>query len=413
MPTDKNKEILSARFYLGETVYEKTLSRIRWLYSEFDNVIVSVSGGKDSTVIFNMTKIVAKELGKLPVNVVFLDQEAEWKATIDCVDKIMRDPEVKPYWLQIPFKLNNSTSHADEWLLCFDPEHEADWIHPHNDISLKENVYGTEFFTDIFDAFIKHEFGSNVVNLTGVRAEESPGRLLGLTNANTYKGETWGRMVDPKNKIYNMHPIYDWSYTDIWKAIYDNEWDYNAIYDGMYTYGVKVQNMRVSSLIHETALRSISYMQELDQETWDRMTKRLSGVNTESKFSTADAVPDELPYMFESWKDYRDYLLDEFYLEVGQYENLSADDKLFFDMYKDPDSLNGVRKTKYKNHFINYDRQYDQEAYFKVGALTIVRNDHYFTLLKNYYSVVMSSTRLENNKRKAAEAEAKEKELSK
>lgn len=36
--------------YLEKNVYEATMERIKFIFDEFDNVLVSFSGGKDSTV---------------------------------------------------------------------------------------------------------------------------------------------------------------------------------------------------------------------------------------------------------------------------------------------------------------------------------------------------------------------------
>ena len=50
------------RFYQNQTVYEAALDRIRYLYGEFDDVIVSFSGGKDSTAVLNLVREVSNEV---------------------------------------------------------------------------------------------------------------------------------------------------------------------------------------------------------------------------------------------------------------------------------------------------------------------------------------------------------------
>ena len=77
------------RIYSKATVYEAAIKRIEWLFDEFPNVVVSVSGGKDSTVIFYLTLEVARRRNRLPLNVLFVDQEGEWESTIDNVREIM------------------------------------------------------------------------------------------------------------------------------------------------------------------------------------------------------------------------------------------------------------------------------------------------------------------------------------
>ena len=41
--------------YINKTVLEAAKERISYIFDEFENIIVSVSGGKDSTVLAHMT----------------------------------------------------------------------------------------------------------------------------------------------------------------------------------------------------------------------------------------------------------------------------------------------------------------------------------------------------------------------
>jgi predicted phosphoadenosine phosphosulfate sulfurtransferase len=110
--------------------FDAALERIRFLFDEFPVVVATISGGKDSTVIYNLALRVAREKGRLPLPVFFIDQEAEWTSTIDTVREIMYSPDVKPLWFQMPIYIENATSFDVKYLKCWDPEAEEDWIHP-------------------------------------------------------------------------------------------------------------------------------------------------------------------------------------------------------------------------------------------------------------------------------------------
>lgn len=124
--------------YKEETVFEEALNRIRWIFDEHEDIIVSMSGGKDSTVVFNLALMVAREKNRLPLKVFWLDQEAEWQHTVDYMDWVMRLPEVEPYWYQIPFDFTNSLSANSNFLKVFDEEKKSMWVHDKTDISIKK-----------------------------------------------------------------------------------------------------------------------------------------------------------------------------------------------------------------------------------------------------------------------------------
>ena len=300
------------KIYLNKNVYDAALERINFLFDEFPNIVIGVSGGKDSTVVYNLALQVARERNRLPLKCLFVDQEAEWQATIDTIREIMENPDVEPMWFQMPIRLFNATSTVDHWLMCWDKKEEHRWMRPQESYSIKENTYGTERFAELFPAIFKKEFkGVKSCYIAGVRAEESPTRAMGLTHDLTYKHVTWGKALDKKEGHYTFYPIYDWSYMDVWKAIHDHKWTYNAVYDAQYNYGVPLQKMRVSNVHHETAVSTLFYMQEIEGDTYQKLTQRIAGIDMAGKMGTHDYFPTSLPYMFKDWKEYRDYLLEK------------------------------------------------------------------------------------------------------
>lgn len=53
-----------AEYCTNRSVFEAALDRIRYCYDNFDEVIVNVSGGKDSTICLELAIMVAREKGK-------------------------------------------------------------------------------------------------------------------------------------------------------------------------------------------------------------------------------------------------------------------------------------------------------------------------------------------------------------
>ena len=298
------------KIYLRNSVWDAALERVNRIFDDFDNVIISSSGGKDSAVIMELALKVAEERNRLPLKMLFLDQEAEYRMTIEYMREAMADPRVEPLWIQIPIKLFNATSMESPWLMCWKEGDE--WMRPKEEMSVKENVFGTDRFHNIFEKLIDYYFpDESACYLAGVRAEESPQRLAGLTANATYKDITWGKVLNKKKDQYTFYPIYDWCLSDVWKAINNNDWKYCRIYDELYRYGLAPHKMRVSNLHHETAVHSLFFLHEIEGDTWDALTKRLEGVNQAKHMEKNEMFAvQKLPYMFKDWIEYRDYLTE-------------------------------------------------------------------------------------------------------
>lgn len=296
-------------------VFEAALDRIRWLFEEFDGrVMVCNSGGKDSTVVLELAAMVARERGE-KLHVQWLDQETEFEATVDYQRYIMYErDDIEFHWYQIPFLLENSSNQTNPWLKVWDPEHPEEWVREKEPGSIQENVYGQVYFYDVLSAINSIDWDGCL--LDGIRIEESPARRLTCTTRPMYKWATWSvvdcapQMVADKTKHrYRFHPIYDWRYWDVWKAIHDNGWKYNAHYDHMHRYGVKTSKMRVSNYHHESALASLLFLQEIEPQTWAAATRRLAGISTYGHLGK-EQYPTTLPYMFKSWNEYMVHLIE-------------------------------------------------------------------------------------------------------
>jgi len=303
----------------GWNVYEAALERIRWIFDEFDGkVSVSNSGGKDSTVVLELAARVAKEKDCLPLKVVWLDQECEYQSTVEYQRYLMYERDDIDFdWYQIPFQLYNATNHENPWLNVWGEgeewvrEKEPGSIHV-NDFVMRNGQTPVRFK----DVLSRINMRTGGAILSGMRGEESPSRRIFMTSQPMYKWITWGSegWYDDETRsapTYQMfHPIYDWSYRDVWKAINENDWRYNSMYDVQFRYGVSVRGMRVSNYHHVQALGSLKYLQEAEPETWEAATRRLQGINSHGHTGGGSSMINGLPYMFKDWDEYLVYLIE-------------------------------------------------------------------------------------------------------
>jgi predicted phosphoadenosine phosphosulfate sulfurtransferase len=353
------------KIYSKINVLEAALYRIRFLFDEFPNVIVGFSGGKDSTATLNLCLQVAEEKKRLPLKVLFIDQEAEWQGTIDYVTNVMTDPRVIPLWFQMPMVITNNASSYNRYSYCWDEKEKDNWIHDKHPLSIKENNYGTDRFHDLFNKIVEIEFKDiKTCLIAGVRTEEAPKRFVALTHVITYKYITYGTVLNKKYQHYTFYPLYDWSYTDIWKYIYENKIIYNKVYDGMYQHGVKINNMRISNLHHETAIQVLLLVQKIEPKTWNKVSSRIDGASSIKHIKlNSFTCPKDLPYMFTDWQEYANHLAD----------NLIQDDK-------NKILINNIIKKK-KNI---YDGDNISKEFWRTIINTILSSDWDFTKIANF-----------------------------
>lgn len=298
-----------------EDVLIATQKRISYLFDNFDNISLSFSGGKDSTVLFHLINEEAKKRNRKFI-LYFQDQEAEYKGTIDFVEWCMSQPNVIPYWYQVPIFMTNAASSSQLFLWAWG-ENEK-WVREKHPIAIHsiENKYPKRFHK--FNLWVGQnlrKLEGKSVSIIGLRAEESPDRRFVLFGEDSEM--FWLRRV---NEPYKAYPIIDWLYTDIWKYLIDNNFKYNKVYDKMYMLGGNLRYFRVSNLVHEKAFRCLTDLQELEPNTYNKLEERLQGVHTAAMYGKENLIYSikDLPNHFKTWKDYKDFLLDSIHPDLSK-----------------------------------------------------------------------------------------------
>lgn len=298
-----------------ENVLESTKKRIALLFDNYDNVSLSFSGGKDSTALFHLVNEEAKIRNRKFI-LYFQDQEAEYQGTVDMVEWAMTQPNVIPFWYQVPIFMTNAASQQQLFLWAWGIGEK--WIRDKHPIAIHsiKNKYPKRF--NKFNLWVGHnlrDLPGTCVSIIGLRAEESPDRRFVMFGEDSEL--FWLRR---KNEPHRAYPIVDWRYTDVWKYIIEGDFKYNKIYDKMYMLGGNLRSFRVSNLVHEKAFRCLTELQELEPETYDKLEQRLHGVHTAAIYGKENMIYSisSLPSGFKTWKEYKDFLLENIHPDLNK-----------------------------------------------------------------------------------------------
>lgn len=294
------------RYNRDKSTLEAARERMSLIFDNFETVNVSISSGKDSTVLYHLALQEAIKRDR-KIIVFFQDQEAEYAHSIELIQKQMIHPNVIPAWFQVPIYMTNATSYDDYFLYAWGEGEE--WVREKDPIAIHEikGDYPKRFY-EFFKWYEKQD--TDAAYLIGLRAEESLTRFRAVTKHAGWGGLRWSTLDGDVKKFY---PIYDWTVYDVWKFIYDYNAEYNKIYDMMFQANYSIySNMRVSNLIHEKSYKSLVDLPRFEPETYNKLCKRISGIATASRYASERLVFNnrKLPDHYDTWLEFRDFLLE-------------------------------------------------------------------------------------------------------
>jgi predicted phosphoadenosine phosphosulfate sulfurtransferase len=275
-------------FPVDTDVLTLAYQRTRHCFERYDHVYVTFSGGKDSTVLMNIALDVAKELDRLPLDVVFWDEEAIDPETIEYVERVSRRPDVNLRWMCMPVRHVNACSRTQTHWNCWNPDEKDKWVRPMPTLPCVESDL-TNFPTPWksipeLNGFLYPQDGRSHCSLIGMRAQESLRRRRSVTMRVL---DNWISQINDAPWIDSCKTIYDMMTEDVWTSMSKAGWDYSTAYDTMTLMGIARHAQRVAPPFGQQPLLRLWIYAQAWPELWDKMTERVEGACAAARYANS------------------------------------------------------------------------------------------------------------------------------
>lgn len=286
----------------GKNVYQAAKERLREHYEAGDRVVISTSGGKDSTVVMELAIEVARETNRLPVEVMHRDEEIMAPGTFEYLERVYHRPEVELHWCIAGQAIINAYNRYQPYWWVFDPDEKDKWVRPIPPQAQWIENKLIEGMTSI-DRFPVNP-GNRLVAVTGLRAAESITRLARIAS-------TRGALTKHPTAFgaYTLAPIYDWQDDDVWTYIKTKGIDYNEIYNALYRIGVPKRNQRIAPPTMRQGITQLPYLQKLYPQWFDKVNTRCPGTLAAAYYGKKSLYP--LIYPGQTWQDVMYWIIED------------------------------------------------------------------------------------------------------
>lgn len=323
------------KIYKDINVYDAAINRYDIVLNEFDNYYVSVSGGKDSSIMLQLMAQEARKYRK-KFSVLYIDLEAQYQATIGHINALIdatKDVVENWYWCALPLSLRNAVSAIQPKWICWDKKDKAKWVREYptkrNDVVLVTEdslpngwnwfFRGMEFeeFILWFAKWFNETHGGKTAAGIGIRSDESLNRFRTIISdkKERFKNYPWTTRAHCKSEVlncWNFFPLYDWRTEDDWTAVAKLNLIFNPIYELMYKNGLSIYEQRLCQPYGDDQRKGLDQYRTLEPETWEKVLNRVEGVNFGNIYCRTSLLgniksekPDNL-----TWEQYAVFLLE-------------------------------------------------------------------------------------------------------
>lgn len=283
---------------LEDDVWTLAVQRARQLYDMFDHVSVSFSGGKDSTATLHAMLAAAHEkpAERLPLRVIFWDEEIVPKETEDYVRRVSQRDDVNLEWYCVPIKHRNAASTKQPFWAPWAPEDEHKWVRPLPPEAITEipgykGVHDPDqrlHHSDLAAYLFNPGEHGEAVQVLGIRAAESLRRYSAVSRREKDNWIIQDAAKTVRGALWKAYPVYDWPTQDVWTAPKLLGWDYNHNYDLQEMHGYTSHSQRVGTPFGNEALQHLSMWPVLFPDIWEKMLDRVPGVATAVRYAKTE-----------------------------------------------------------------------------------------------------------------------------
>ena len=254
------------KIYGTQNVLEAARQRIKNIFANGVLVYLSFSCGKDSLCLSHLTYdlILRGEISAKQLTVIFIDEEGLYKSMLEAAyrwrENFLRvGAKFEWYCLEVKQCSTLDNLSATESWITWDKSKRAVWMREPPPFAITEHPLVPYASYCNYQTFCINRTIDGI-QMIGLRANESVQRLKAIS------------VLKNENRI--CYPIYDWTDTDVWLYIKENNLPFPEVYIRLYEAGVTRQKLRLCCFFGDSSIAGLKWVAETDPELWSAIERR-------------------------------------------------------------------------------------------------------------------------------------------